>query len=135
MHRKTLVRFSWLGLFLVGLLAAGAYSQAPTPAELRARSTKQMNDGNFKEAYDGFRTLCLDPKTEPSQVSGDLTNAVQCLYRLNRVTEFDELVESTVAAHKENWRLLQTAANQYIQTPHQGFMIGGKYERGGHRGG
>ncbi len=135
MHRTTLVRYSWLGLFLVGLFAAGAWSQAPAPAELRARATKLMNDGNFKEAYDGFRRLALDPKTEPGQVTSDLTNAVQCLYRLGRVTEFDELVESTVAAHKENWRLLQTAANQYIQTPHQGFLIGGKYERGGHRGG
>ncbi|MCI0358210.1 MAG: alpha-2-macroglobulin, partial [Planctomycetaceae bacterium] len=135
MQRTNFVRYTWLALFLVGLLVAGASSQAPSPAELRARSTKLMNDGNFKEAYDGFRKLCLDPKTEPGQVSSDLTNAVQCLYRLGRVTEFDELVESTVAAHKENWRLLQTAANQYIQTPHQGFMIGGKYERGGHRGG
>ena len=66
---SNLVRYSWLGLFLVGLLAAAAWSQAPSPAELRARSTKLMNDGNFKDAYDGFRKLCLDPKTEAGQVA------------------------------------------------------------------
>ena len=81
-----------------------------------------MNDGNFQEAYVGFRKLCLDPKTEPGQVSSDLTNAVQCLFRLGRVSEFDELVESTVAAHAKNWRLLQTAANQYLQARAPGLL-------------
>jgi uncharacterized protein YfaS (alpha-2-macroglobulin family) len=119
----------------MGLLAAAGWSQAPAPAEVRARSTKLLTDGNFNEAYAGFHRLCLDPKTEPAQVSSDLTNAIQCLHRLGRIVEFDELVEATVAAHKENWQLLRTAANQYIHAPHQGFVIGGKYERGGHRGG
>src|SRR6185369_17169162 len=49
--------------------------------------------------------------------------------------EFDDLVEQTVAVHRQNWRLLQTAAQQYLQVEHQGFRIAGKYERGTHRGG
>src|SRR5687768_11334757 len=122
MTRTSLARLSWLAFILLAVWTAGAISQAPTPAELRARSQKLMNDGNFSEAYAGFRQLCLDPKTEPRQVSSDLTNAVQCLYRLGRVSDFDELVESTIAAHKDNWRLLQTAAEQYVNTQHQGFM-------------
>ena len=60
---------------------------------------------------------------------------MQCLNRLGRIKEFDELVESTVKAHQNNWRLLQTAAQLYQQTQHQGFRIAGKYERGPHRGG
>jgi uncharacterized protein YfaS (alpha-2-macroglobulin family) len=135
MNRKISLGMTGFGLLLVGLFVAGAYSQAPAAPELRQQSQKLMNDGNFQEAYVGFRKLCLDPKTEPGQVSSDLTNAVQCLFRLGRVSEFDELVESTVAAHAKNWRLLQAAANQYLQAPHQGFLIAGKYERGGRRGG
>src|SRR5262245_3486259 len=99
MSRNNLLRLSCVGLLLCGIFAAGAFSQAPSPAELRARSQKLMNDGNFNDAYAGFRKLCLDPKTEPGQVSQDLNNAVQCLYNLGRVKEFDELVESTIAAH------------------------------------
>lgn len=135
MSRTSVVRLSWFALLLLGVWVAGAISQVPNSAELRVRSQKLMNDGNFNEAYAGYRKLCLDPKTDAGQVSQDLNNAVQCLYRLGRVKEFDELVESTVAAHKGNWRLLQTAAQQYINTQHQGFMIAGQYERGPHRGG
>ena len=133
--QRTFFRLSWLAIFLLGLMAVGVFSQAPSPAELRARSQKLMKDGNFKDAYDGFRKLSLDPKDDPRQVSQDLTSAIQCLNRLGRVTEFDELVESTIAAHQKNWRLLQTAAQQYLQAQHQGFMIAGKFERGPHRGG
>ncbi|MDX1944097.1 MAG: MG2 domain-containing protein [Pirellulaceae bacterium] len=135
MRRSTFLRFSWLGLFLLGLFAVGVYSQAPTPTELRASSQKLMKDGNFRQAYDGFRKLALDPKTDAGQVPSDLDNAVQCLHRLGRLKEFDELVESTIAAHPGNWRLLLAAAQQYMQTQHQGFLIGGNFERGPHRGG
>ena len=133
--KRPLFRLSAFALFLLSMLAAVALSQAPSPAQIRARSQKLMNDGNFKEAYDGFRRLCLDPKTDPLVVGADLNNAVQCLNNLGRIKEFDELVESTIAAHKQNWRLLHAAANQYISTQHQGFLIAGEYERGPHRGG
>jgi uncharacterized protein YfaS (alpha-2-macroglobulin family) len=124
-----------LGCLLLGLLGGGAFSQAPAPGDLRARSQKLMSDGNFREAYDGFRRLCLDPNAGAGQVGQDLVNAVQCLNHLGRIQEFDELVESTVAVHPTNWRLLQTAADQYLYAQHQGFIVAGKYERGPHRGG
>lgn len=135
MQRTSLVRLVLGSLFLLGVVAAGAFSQAPSGEELRATSQKAMNDGNFKDAYEGFRKLCLDPKTDPLAVPNDLNMAVQCIYNLGRVNEVDELLESTVAAHKENWRLLNAVAQQYVNTQHQGFMIAGKYERGPHRGG
>lgn len=135
MKRKQLIGLAWLALALVTISWGGAFSQAPNPSDLRARSQKLMNEGNFKDAYDGFRKLCLDPKTDPHRVSQDLNFAVQCLNNLGRTVEFDELVESTVGAHKNNWRLLKQAAEEYVNAQHQGFMIAGKYERGGHRGG
>ncbi len=135
MKRSIVLRLASAAFLLALLGASGALSQAPPPAQLRATSQKQMNDGNFKVAYDGFKKLCLDPQTEPAAISGDLTNAVQCLLSLGRTNEVDELIEGTIAAHKENWRLLQTAARQYISLDHNGFMIAGKFERGAHRGG
>ena len=135
MRRKTSIWRLGMGLLVAGMLVGGAFSQNPSPAVLRARSEKLMNDGNFREAYDGFRRLCLDPSDGGAGEPGpDQRRAVPESPR--PLQEFDELVESTIAAHKENWRLLQTAAQQYLERSASG-LIGspGKYERGPHRGG
>ncbi|MBC7852338.1 MAG: hypothetical protein IAF94_02790, partial [Pirellulaceae bacterium] len=132
MKRNILIGMSGF-LFLAFLLISGAFSQGPSGPELRAKSQKAMNDGNFKDAYEGFKKLCLDPKDEPPQVGNDLNQAVQCLNNLGRVNEVDTLIEDTVKVHKDNWRLLNAAAQQYVNTQHQGFLIAGKYERGPHR--
>jgi uncharacterized protein YfaS (alpha-2-macroglobulin family) len=107
----------------------------PTQQEQRTRLTKAANDGNFKDAYEGLRKLALDPKDDPLQVGPDLTLGLSCLQRLGRVDEMDEFIESVVAVHKDNWRLLETAAKSYATAPHGGFIIAGKFYRGGHRGG
>src|SRR5262245_32169952 len=99
MKRNIFIALSCV-LFLAALLVGGALSQGPTGAELRAKSQKSMNDGNFKDALEGFKKLCLDPKDEPQAVSGDLNNAVQCLHNLGRVNEIDALIEGTINAHK-----------------------------------
>ncbi|MGI8980259.1 MAG: alpha-2-macroglobulin family protein [Pirellulaceae bacterium] len=134
MKRNILIGMSGV-LFLALLLVSGAFSQGPGGPELRAKSQKAMTDGNFKDAYEGFKKLCLDPKDEPPQVANDLNQAVQCLHNLGRINEIDELVEGTITAHKGNWRLLAAAAQQYVHLQHQGFIIAGKFERGPHRGG
>lgn len=135
MNRTIWIRFSVAALVLLGVIASGALSQAPDAGQIRAKAQKAMNEGNFKVAYDDFRTLCLDGKNDGKEVGSDLERAVQCLNNLARLKEFDELVEATIKAHPNNWRLKQEAANQYINTQHQGFLIAGKYERGHHRGG
>ena len=61
--------------------------------------------------------------------------AVDCLQRLNRVDEIDALLEESFAVHKANWRLLASAAQNYMNIPHQGFIVAGKFYRGNHRGG
>jgi len=129
-------RFSgwfWVVLFLAGVFAVAASSQNPSPATLRTQAQKLLRDGNFREAYDGLKRLLLDANA--AATPEDLSQAVQCLSHLSRIQEFDELVEKTVSANSKNWRLLQAAAQQYLQVEHQGFRIAGKYERGGHRGG
>jgi uncharacterized protein YfaS (alpha-2-macroglobulin family) len=135
MNNRHWIRFSVVGMLLLAMVASGAFSQAPDLGKLRTDSMKALANGNFKVAYDGFRQLCLDPKNDPKQVTGDLERAVQCLNNLGRIKEFDELVEGTIKAHSDNWRLLLGAAQQYCQVNSQGFLIAGKYERGYHRGG
>src|SRR6185503_8252847 len=94
MKRNILIGLSGV-FFLAVLLVAGAFSQGPSGPELRAKCQKSMTDGNFKDAYEGFKKLCLDPKDDAGQVSTDLNQAVQCLQNLGRWTEVDALIEGT----------------------------------------
>ena len=119
---------------LVALAVAAAQLHA-AEADVRKEAQTAQKNGNFNDAYQGFRKLCLDKDTDPRQIANDLQGAVECLNRLGRLKELDELVESTVAVHAKNWRLLQGAAVQYMGTQHQGYMISGNFERGPHRGG
>ncbi len=130
--RKHIVLASLLSVFVASWWLAAEEAGKPVN---RDELKKQFDSGNFKVAYDGYRTLALDPKTDPNQVAGDLAQAVQSLRNLGRVDEFDELVEASIKAHDKNWRLLRGAAQQYRGIDQWGFMIAGKYHRGSNRGG
>ncbi len=102
----------------------------------RERFDKLFTQGNYKDAYEGYRGLALDPKTEPDRVGTDLRRAIQCLVQLGRVDEVDAFREAVVAVHQANWRLLQAAAESYLNdAQHSGFIVAGKFHRGRHRGG
>ena len=59
----------------------------------RERFDKLFADGNFKDAYDGYRRLALDPKTEPNRVATDLRQAVLCLTGSGDLDEADAFLE------------------------------------------
>ena len=58
----------------MAVLGLGAILLAiePTPKDRRAAAQKAHQAGNYKDAYEGFRTLALDPKGDPAQVGDDL---------------------------------------------------------------
>jgi uncharacterized protein YfaS (alpha-2-macroglobulin family) len=125
-------------LVLTGLLWAGSQTVAmETPQNQPQRETLQklFQAGNYKDAYEGFRKRALDPNNDPRKVGDDLRVAVQCLQQLGRVNEIDPLMEGVIGVHQNNWRLLWTAAQVYLEIPHHGFMIAGQFQRGDHRGG
>jgi uncharacterized protein YfaS (alpha-2-macroglobulin family) len=133
-NRITLVLGTTLSLFAAAfwLIAAD-----PNAATQRETLMKAYRAGNFKDAYDGLRKLVLDPKDDRAKVGADLTTAISCLQRLGRSDEIDDFLEAAIAAHKDNWRLLDTAAASYTANTleHYGFLVAGKFHRGGHRGG
>ncbi len=125
-----------VALAMIGMVAMTLMSVAQDnrpPAQIRAEAAKLQQQGNFKDAYELFRKLCLNDRTEKEAVPGDLANGVQCLRQLGREADFDEFVESTVKVHAKNWKLLQQAAAQYRSGNHYGFIISGKFERGWRR--
>ena len=101
----------------------------------RQQLHKTYGDGNYNDAYEGFRRLALDPEDDARQVGADLSMATQCLLQLNRADELDEFREAVIEVHAENWRLLQAAAQDYMSRPHHGFIVAGKFHRGNKRGG
>lgn len=123
---------SLLGLVVI---VATSFSEAPNVAEQRAKFRKTMQEGNFKDAFEGFKGLVLNPENDQQATAEDLTLATQCLHNLGRTNEVDDFVEEAVKIHKDHWRVLRAAANQYLVTPHHGFIVAGKFERGNHRGG
>jgi uncharacterized protein YfaS (alpha-2-macroglobulin family) len=120
-------------VFLV--MAAGVSAQQTEHVQLRKQARKAFTDGNWKDAHELYRRLCLEVANDPKKVGGDLAQAYQCLQRLNRMNELDDFRERVILRHSQNWRLLQEAARSYGYNPHWGFRVAGKFERGHHRGG
>ena len=56
-------------------------------------------------------------KTDPQHAGSDLGRAIECLVKLGRVDEIDAFREAVVAVHKASWRLLQAAAESYLNDP------------------
>ncbi|MCP3691138.1 MAG: hypothetical protein GY917_02985, partial [Planctomycetaceae bacterium] len=135
MKRSRQILVSLLAVALTVWFTTDWFFAAQPEAQQRSQLQTQMRNGNFRDAYQGFEKLCFDPQADPRQVSSDLTNAIQCLNRLGRLPDFDKLVEKTVQVHAKNWRLLSTAAQQYLQARHFGHQVAGDFERGGRRGG
>jgi hypothetical protein len=132
-------RIGMLCLSVVILLAAALLpviaQDAKVSQEDRPKAQKLMKQGNWKEAYDVFAKLAEDKADDEKDVGQDLHKAVQCLQQLGRVSEFDAFIERVIAAHAGNWRLLQTAAWEYLSVEHYGSIVAGNFERGPHRGG
>jgi alpha-2-macroglobulin len=109
---------------------------APRDVPPLGKLLQMQTDGNYKDAYDGLRRFVLETKDAKS---GDLVKAfvaaISCLQQLNRVEDIDEFRERTVAAHKDDWRVLAAVAQSYLSIEHFGFMVAGEFQRGQHRGG
>lgn len=101
----------------------------------RAQAQKLLRDGNHAEGLVIYQQLLDDETAGGQATASDLQRAASCLQQLNRVRELDELLESTVELHADDWQVLAAAARLYQHSEHFGFLIGGQFERGHHRGG
>ena len=101
------------------VLAAGvAVGQPPQGLNGRDRFDKLFADGNFKDAFEGYRGLAFNAKTEPDRVGTDLKRGIECLARLGRIDEVDDFCDGVISIHHGNWRLLHAAAESFLKTFH-----------------
>ena len=124
---------------LVAVLASGAacllWGADPPLTDLRSQAQKDFQAGNFRDAWELYRKLALDPRDDERLVGNDLKTGIDCLQRLAREDEVDAFREAVVGVHQKNWRLLQAAADSFIRGPRYGYLIAGQFFRGNHRGG
>jgi uncharacterized protein YfaS (alpha-2-macroglobulin family) len=127
---------AWAALAAVFTAAVWLSAEAP-PMESasRTQAKKQFQDGNFQQAAETYRKLLTNPASDPVATTDDLQQAVQALENLGKVDEVDQLLEDTVAAHADHWRVLQSAALLYLRIEHGGQRIAGVVHRGHRRGG
>ena len=121
------------GLLLACLVPLVAWG-ANVDKGLRETSARQLEAGNFKEAYQGYRKLLLESLPD-GEAAGDLRQAIACQAKLGVQAEFDELVEASVQRHATDWKLLFEASTAYSNAQHSGVLIAGEFKRGPHRGG
>ncbi|MDG3002715.1 MG2 domain-containing protein [Paludisphaera mucosa] len=93
-----------------------------------------FGQGNFKDAYDVYRTLVADPAADPGVVEDSLGRGLLCLGRLGRPDESDAFLEAALAARKGDVRTATAVASCYLDAvTHQGFVIAGEFSRGRQR--
>jgi uncharacterized protein YfaS (alpha-2-macroglobulin family) len=117
------------------LITALVVAQDPNPAVLRQQAQQRYKDGNWKDAYESYRKLCLNKAADSKKVGNDLRQALYCLQRLNRVNEVDTFREKVIDLHQNKWRVLRDAAQTYLHGQHYGYLVAGEFKRGHHRGG
>ena len=117
------------------LLSASAWAEDSTHQQIRKEAQKAYTNGNWKDAFELYRQLCLETENDPGMVGQDFTQAWQCLRQLNRLNELDAFREGVIQAHSANWRLLRDTARSYSQNTHWGYRVAGEFQRGSHRGG
>ncbi len=133
MLRLCCFSLSFLGTMAVASFLPGANADPPSPQV--AELLKMHADGNHKDAYDGLRLVVLNKNTHSPDLVRAFDAAIECLEQLNRVDEIDEFREKSIAAHSSDWQLLAAIAKSYTTVPHYGYIVGGEFHRGQHRGG
>ena len=126
---------NWKSVLLIGMLGSGigVGAEAGLPVELRREAALMRKEGNWKDALGVYQRLLEE--VDDAGSAEDLERAVESLGRLNRVEEWDGLVEGAVEGHGENRGLLARAGVLYVGAQHWGYMLDGEYKRGHHRGG
>ncbi|HUG20036.1 MAG TPA: MG2 domain-containing protein, partial [Planctomycetaceae bacterium] len=115
------------------LVACGWYLTAAetTPEAQITKAQQELKNGNFKDAYDLFREVLLNDECPADQLQTYLNQSTQCLQRLNRQSETDELRREMLAVHENKWQAYQAAAQSIYHDYHYGMIVAGKFHRGG----
>ena len=111
-----------------------ANTEFPYRAE-RQEAQQQSQNGNFQDALNTYTQFMFKADVNETALPSDVSDAVNCLRRLNQEHEADALREKLVEKHSTNWRLLKSVSESYRNANHTGYVVAGEFQRGHHRGG
>src|SRR6187551_473562 len=103
MKTPSLLSLLWLILAAIMPLSLSA----ATVAERRDQAEKAMKNGNWNDALKIFREILVLPEHAGEPLAEDLNKAVSCVQQLNKLEQWDAVVEDTVKAHPQDWKLLR----------------------------
>ncbi len=119
--------------FLCAILWLFTSLHAQQPDAVKA--DKLNKDGNYKEALALYEKLIVAPESSGKKLAEQYTSAVQCLHQLNQLAGVDALLEKAVAAHPQDWQLLDAAGKSLLQLGyHYGAIIDNTFQRGNNSG-
>lgn len=108
---------------------------AKNPDDPREAARELIQQGNYAEAYDKLAGLLESQTVDPKALRIPITQAVQCLNRLNRTPEVDPLLEGLAERFAASPDVLNQIASEYQDLEHYGYQVAGEFQRGDHRGG
>lgn len=137
MFSLKMLRSSAAAFFLMLLTTLGVYLFADEKSVTESRSLAQtyQKQGNYRDAWQIYEKLAVQSGNSDTGVVHDLQNGIECLQRLNRISEMDEFRDAVLKVHKNRSLVLWKLAESYIQGPHYGYIINGEFTRGHQRGG
>ena len=122
-----LVFCTFLGVYL--------FAEEKSATDERTLAHTYQKQGNYRDAWEIYRKLATRRNNTGQGVANDLRGGIDCLKKLNRVSEIDAFYESILKVHSDKPRVLWKIAESLIQGPHYGYIIDRKFIRGNHRGG
>jgi hypothetical protein len=66
------------------------FGAVPPDRSRRERAAQAVTQRNYKDAYEAYRALALDPAEAPRLAGEDLKAAIACLVQLGRLDEVDK---------------------------------------------
>lgn len=128
-------RISGLGLLVLGVCLVGTgRPMAETPT--RGEASQQAVDDAWREGH--WSELLQLTRLRLKAGDGtprDLEGAVQSLNKLNRIDEFDALIDRTVARYADDAAMLNAASYVHGRVLKNAHQVAGEWRRGRPRGG
>lgn len=129
---RTLITLSLASILLSAVpLSAGDNDMLE---KCRAEAYQKMRDGLYREAWELYSPLVLDPAN--SSADNDLLEAINCAAHLDQPFLSEQLIEEVFAKRMDNPLLASTAAFALaLHIPHEGRIIDGEFVRSLERNG
>lgn len=103
----------------------------------RKQASALYGKQNYADAVDLYQELLFAEDSPAATRATDFARVVDCLNRLRRQSEVDPVISRLTEAHGTEWRVAYAVADVIAEQriPLNGFLVGGEFHRGPHRGG